>query len=184
MKIYENYYSSILVQKWNIWSSNSKTTDDSSRDSKIFKTTGELTAKVRSWRKSSITVRDLRALTALIKQCCRSSSKELVVLWSEAVGRHISKDSCLQNIKKLEYGFYKVSLIWIKTLISLVILTSKRTEQTEETEITLGKGTSKADDQKSIIWSDESRFEVCGGDSRSRVLWLRAKLSIKIETSH
>lgn len=74
-----------------------------------FKKTGNIQTKVKTGRASKITKRDERALRTLIKQDRRASSRELAVKWADAIGRPISKDTCLRRMKKMGYGFYKVS---------------------------------------------------------------------------
>lgn len=148
-----------------------------------FKKTGHIKIKVKSGRISKITKRDHRALRALIKHDRRISSRELASKWADAIGRPISKDTCLRNIKKLGYGFYKVGLnkadnftlsnnanFWLlqakeKPLLSLKqkrarLLWVKEHQNWSERQ------------WNSIIWSDESKFEVCVGDPRSRIMRL------------
>ena len=75
----------------------------------LFKQNGNIQTKVKTGRRCKISERDERALRAIIKQDRRAASKEIAVKWSHAIGRRVSKDTCLRKIKKLGYGFYKVS---------------------------------------------------------------------------
>lgn len=74
-----------------------------------FNNTGNIDTKVRTGRISKITNRDKRALRILIKQDRRASSRELGLKWADAIGRPVSKDTCLRSMKKMGYGFYKVN---------------------------------------------------------------------------
>lgn len=76
---------------------------------KQFKQEGNIQQKVKTGRRSKITERDERALRAIIKQDRRAASREIAVKWSHAIGKRVSKDTCLRKMKKMGYGFYKVS---------------------------------------------------------------------------
>lgn len=75
----------------------------------LFKNNGNIQTKARTGRRSKITERDKRALRSIIKQDRRAGSKEIAVKWSQAIDRRVSKDTCLRSLKKMGYGFYKVS---------------------------------------------------------------------------
>lgn len=75
----------------------------------LFKNNGNIQTKKRAGRRSKITERDERALRTIIKADRRAGSREIAVKWSNAIGRRVSKDTCLRTLKKMGYGFYKVS---------------------------------------------------------------------------
>lgn len=72
------------------------------------KHTGSVSVKLKTGRISKITTRDQRVLQRLLKKDRRMPSRQLAVEWGDAIGKRVSKDTCLRNIKKLGYGFYKV----------------------------------------------------------------------------
>nr|CAH7733228.1 unnamed protein product [Callosobruchus chinensis] len=73
-----------------------------------FKENGNVQITPKPGRSSKVTKRDKRVLRALIKQDRRAPSRELVIKWADAIGKHVSKDTCLRNLKKMGYGFHKV----------------------------------------------------------------------------
>nr|CAH7717710.1 unnamed protein product [Callosobruchus chinensis] len=79
-----------------------------------FKENGNVKIKPKPGRSSKVTKRDKRVLRALIKQDRRAPSRELAIKWADAIGNHVSKDTCLRNLKKMGYGFYKVGTYKIK----------------------------------------------------------------------
>lgn len=112
-----------------------------------FKKTGNIQTKVKTGRASKITKRDERALRTLIKQDRRASSRELAVKWADAIGRPISKDTCLRRMKKMGYGFYKVSFYKHKNIQTyyFILGEGKTTSfaKTKTKSIFVGKGAQK-----------------------------------------
>lgn len=76
-----------------------------------FRTTGSVTTKPRYVRKSKITDADRRALRRIIAKNRRANYLELSALWSDAVGRRISRSTCHREARKLGFGSYKVTFL-------------------------------------------------------------------------
>lgn len=62
-------------------------------------------------RVSKITPRDTRVLANIIKQDRRSSIRNIASEWSQSIGKTVKREWTRQQMKKIGYGFYKVSLI-------------------------------------------------------------------------
>ncbi|KAF2885436.1 hypothetical protein ILUMI_20716 [Ignelater luminosus] len=138
---------------------------------------GSMKCKRKTGRPLTVNARDLRTRQGIIKKNRRASASELSVLWGKALGRRVSVSTCSRKMKKLGYSFYKVYLIMAYAIFTpLSILKAKEkpllTNKQKKARLIWAKKHLNWTNQQwdSIIWSDESRFEVCVGDSRKRVL--------------
>lgn len=78
---------------------------------RVYKTTGTIATKPRYASKSKISDADRRALKKIIRKNRRSNYGELSVLWSDAVGRSVSRSTCHREALKLGFKTYKVILL-------------------------------------------------------------------------
>lgn len=78
---------------------------------KFYNKNSSVTPKPRNTKKSKLTDNDRRALKRIIKQNRRANYGQLSVLWSDAVGRRVSRSTCHREAKKLGFGSYKVTLL-------------------------------------------------------------------------
>lgn len=78
---------------------------------KYNKKHSSVTPQPRNIKKSKLTDNDRRALKRIIKQNRRANYGQLSVLWSDAVGRRVSRSTCHREAKKLGFGSYKVTLL-------------------------------------------------------------------------
>lgn len=115
-KIIDEKIRSLIIRFFNSGKSNSEIGDllQLSRYSvrnivKRYKTTNSVAPKTRNVGKSKITETDRRALRRIIEKNRRANYLELSVLWSDAVGRRISRSTCHRETHKLGFGTYKVS---------------------------------------------------------------------------
>lgn len=122
-KIIDEKICSIIIKFANSGKSNSEIANllDLSRYSvrnivKRYKTTGSVTTKPRYVRKSNVTDADRRALRRIIVKNRRSNYLDLSALWSDAIGRRISRSTCHREAHKLGFGTYKVTFLTIKII--------------------------------------------------------------------
>lgn len=80
---------------------------------RLYKTNGSIASKPRYVKKTKLTDGDKRALKRIIKENRRANYGQLSVLWSNTVGRRISRSTCHREAKKLGFGTYKVLLIFL-----------------------------------------------------------------------
>lgn len=73
------------------------------------KQTGNVDPKPRSGSKPKATKTDLRALRKIAKANRRNNCGELALLWSETAGKTFSLSTTNRSLKKIGFGFYKVS---------------------------------------------------------------------------
>ena len=99
---------SVIVRLFNSGKSNSEILDllQLSRHSvrnivKQYKTTGSVVTKPRNVGKIKITETD-RSLRRIIEKNRRANYLALSVLWSESVGRRISRSTCHREAHKME----------------------------------------------------------------------------------
>lgn len=76
---------------------------------KIHKETGIVEPKTRSGSKPKATKLDLRALRKIAKDNRRNNCMELALLWSDSAGKKFSRSTTNRSLKKIGFGFYKVS---------------------------------------------------------------------------
>lgn len=58
---------------------------------------------------SRITPREVRSLEKIIKKIGRNTVRTLTTMWSSSIGRPIGRENTRNQLKKLNYGLYKVS---------------------------------------------------------------------------
>lgn len=58
---------------------------------------------------SRITPREVRSLERIIKKSRRNTVRTLATMWSSSIERPIGRETTRKQLKKLNYGFYKVS---------------------------------------------------------------------------
>lgn len=75
---------------------------------RLHKSSGSIALKPRYLGKSHITDINRRALKRTIQQNRRANYGQLSLLWSEAIGKHVSRSTCHREAKKLGFGTYKV----------------------------------------------------------------------------
>lgn len=77
-----------------------------------FKTSGSVASKPRYVHKTKLTENDLRTFEKIIKENKNANYTQLSVLWSEVIGRRISKSTCHKEAKKLGLGKSKVIFLY------------------------------------------------------------------------
>lgn len=117
-KIIDEKIRSVIIRFSNCGKSNSKIAEllELSRYSvrnivRRYKITGSVATKPRYVRRSKITDADRRALRRIIEKNRRANYLELSALWSDVVGRRISRSTCHREAHKIGFGTYKVRCI-------------------------------------------------------------------------
>lgn len=83
----------------------------------LHKTSGSIASKPRYVKKTKLTDTDKRALKRIIRENRRANYGQLSILWSDAVGRRVSRSTCHREAQKLGFGSYKV--IFLKRSVNL-----------------------------------------------------------------
>lgn len=87
-----------------------------------YKESGSVNIKPRYVKKSNITNADRRALRRIIEKNRRANYLQLSALWSDAVGRRISRSTTHREAHKLGFSTYKVNFLIKKIEVKILKL--------------------------------------------------------------
>lgn len=156
--------------------------------SDIIKTYGE-TASTEVRGKSTgrpciVSPRQQRRLVRICKTYRRATLREITAIWNDASGLHLSRECCRKWMRTSGLRFYKVHINNIKIKYSLpidFILQAKEkpllTKKQKNKRLAWAKEKVhwSLEDWNKVIFSDESKFDVCVGDCRKRVIRSKAE---------
>lgn len=75
---------------------------------KLYKKTGNVAEKKKTGRPSTVSNADRRSLRRIVKVNRRSNTREITVLWRDAIKKDVSVSTTKRQIRKIGYKFYKV----------------------------------------------------------------------------
>lgn len=125
-----------------------------------YKKTGKISSLKKTGRPRITTPAENRVLKKIIKKNRRARAGELTVKWREMIKKDVSVDTCKRVMKRMGYGFY--------TAKEKPLLTDQ--QKKKRRVFALARRYWTMDQWRSIIWSDESRFEVAVGDERKKIV--------------
>lgn len=124
------------------------------------KKTGKLPSLKKTGRPRITTLAQNRVLQKIIKQNRRARAGELTVRWREMVNKDVSVDTCKRVKKRMGYGFHTVKE---KPLLTELQKKKRRVFALARQNWTIYQW-------RSIIRSDESKFEMAVGDKRKKIV--------------
>lgn len=123
-KVIDEKIRSLIIKFFNSGKSNSEIANllELSRYSvrnivRLYKNTGSVAARPQYIKKSKITNVDRRSLKRIIQKNRRANYLELSALWSDAVGRRISRSTTHREAHKMGFGTYKVNFLISKIAV-------------------------------------------------------------------
>jgi hypothetical protein len=147
---------------------------------KHYRENGDVVFKGKSpGRPRLVSSRNQRSLIKLCKKGRRNTLRDITAQWNEESGLKLSRECCRQWIHKSGLKFYKVrhkdfvhfqfkSNFYNMKAKEKPLLTKK--QKKNRYEWAKSKLSWTVDDWAKIIFSDESKFDVCVGDFRKRVI--------------
>lgn len=125
-----------------------------------YKKTGQISCLKKTGRPRMTSDAENRVLKKLIRSNRRARAGELTVQWRDMIHKDVSVDTCKRVLKRMGYSFYTAKE---KPLLT-ALQKKKRFKFARDHE------NWTSDQWRSIIWSDESKFEVTVGDERKKVV--------------
>ena len=142
-----------------------------------YRETGGLDVKGKSsGRPKLVSERSQRLLVKLCKKNRRNTLRDITAQWTDEIGHKLSRECCRKWIHKSGLSFYKVIFKFLVYICSTVTIQAK-----EKPLITVNRKKNRynwaksklawtMEDWSKVIFSDESKFDVCVGDLRRRVI--------------
>lgn len=125
-----------------------------------YKKNGNTSCLKKTGRPRITSEAENRILKKIIKKNRRARAGELTVHWRDMIDKDVSVDTCKRVLKRMGYGFYTA-----KEKPLLTALQKKKRLKFARDHLNW-----TSDQWRSIIWSDESKFEVTVGDERKKVV--------------
>lgn len=114
-----------------------------------YKDTGSVKEKPKKGRPRTVTQRNLRHLTSVVKKNRRKSSKEICALWNQGSNISVSVSTTKNYIKNLGFSYYKVSFLYFCIFFITSVFVGKRQTlvngSTEKAAAEMGERTRKMD---------------------------------------